>query len=558
MNLRPFPALWLLLAVSALLYLPATGVIPLMDRDEPRFAHATVEMMQREEWTIPYFNGEYRFDKPPLTYWWMRLHFMLLGVNEFSARLHSVISVTLIAWVLFAMGRRLHSSNAGLVGALAWLASMQSLVHGRLCVADMPMVLFVTLSQWALLELLRPPDRRERPRFSRWFWVLWLSLGLGFLAKGPVAWLAPGLGLLLWRWLFWRKALPWSRLQWRAGLILSLAIVAAWGIPALVMTKGLFWNVGMGEHVMKRGTEAFNGRVIIPFYYVGAALFSLMPWIAWLPDVWRRLRLDWSGHATFLVSWFVAPQLIFFFYATQLPHYVMPGFPAFFLLLGMSLATMWKTNSGRGGIFRWTYLGGLLLVSSIVMIGAGMSACGLTGDLRSLVASLGGLQLGLAIIGIASCRRQRWLAAAALIGVSVTLSHSSVLLRRLHPVVQIQPVLRGKGEAIAWQFTEPSLVFYGDRPWKFLSKLPKVGERMKNGQADVVVCLDREWTLNHWIKSRRQGAAVSPDRDNSTTLDQLGSVASSYTMTSISGLNLARSSWVELRVWKRKPATLTP
>lgn len=140
----------------------------------------------------------------------------------------------------------------------------------------------------------------------------------------------------------------------------------------------------------------------------------------------------------------------------------------------------------------------------------------------------------------------------------MTLSHSSVLLRRLHPVVQIQPVLRGKGEAIAWQFTEPSLVFYGDRPWKFLSKLPKVGERMKNGQADVVVCLDREWTLNHWIQSRRQGAAVSPDRDNSTTLDQLGSVASSYTMTSISGLNLARSSWVELRVWKRKPATLTP
>jgi 4-amino-4-deoxy-L-arabinose transferase-like glycosyltransferase len=38
-----------------------------MDRDEPRFAQATVEMMVRGTWTIPYFNDEYRFDTPPLT-----------------------------------------------------------------------------------------------------------------------------------------------------------------------------------------------------------------------------------------------------------------------------------------------------------------------------------------------------------------------------------------------------------------------------------------------------------------------------------------------------------
>ena len=42
---------WLvLLALTLLLYLPGTGTIPLMDRDEPRFAHATVEMMQQGSW----------------------------------------------------------------------------------------------------------------------------------------------------------------------------------------------------------------------------------------------------------------------------------------------------------------------------------------------------------------------------------------------------------------------------------------------------------------------------------------------------------------------------
>ena len=38
--------------------LPGLESLPLIDRDEPRFAHATVEMMYRGEWVVPYFNDE--------------------------------------------------------------------------------------------------------------------------------------------------------------------------------------------------------------------------------------------------------------------------------------------------------------------------------------------------------------------------------------------------------------------------------------------------------------------------------------------------------------------
>ncbi|WP_075089720.1 ArnT family glycosyltransferase [Verrucomicrobium spinosum] len=143
---RPLPAWLLLLLLTALLYLPGTGDIPLMDRDEPRFAHATMEMMQRDTWLIPYFNGEYRFDKPPLTYWWMRLHYLLLGFNELAARLHSVVAVWLVAMVVFRTGKRLFSLTAGWWASVGWLTCLQALIHGRLCVADMPMVLCVTLA----------------------------------------------------------------------------------------------------------------------------------------------------------------------------------------------------------------------------------------------------------------------------------------------------------------------------------------------------------------------------------------------------------------------------
>jgi len=61
----------LLAIVSATILLAGTASLPLLDRDEPRFARATIEMLERGDWVVPYFNDEYRFDKPPLTYWLM-------------------------------------------------------------------------------------------------------------------------------------------------------------------------------------------------------------------------------------------------------------------------------------------------------------------------------------------------------------------------------------------------------------------------------------------------------------------------------------------------------
>jgi 4-amino-4-deoxy-L-arabinose transferase-like glycosyltransferase len=548
-NLRFRHALWILLALTALLYLPGTGTIPLMDRDEPRFAHATVEMMERSEWVIPYFNEDYRFDKPPLTYWWMRLHYNLLGINELSARLHSVLSVWLVGCVIWCMGRRLYSAKAGWIGAFAWLTSFQALVHGRLCVADMPMILCVTLSMWALIELLAPRDHVERLRFGRWFWILWVSLGVGFLAKGPIAWFVPGLSILLWRWALWRKPLPWSRLQWRLGPLITLAMVAAWGIPALILTNGEFWRIGMGEHVVDRGTAALNGRVIVPGYYIVAAFISLMPWIAWLPQIWSKLRTEWNRESAFLVSWFLAPQIIFFLYATQLPHYTMPGFAAFFLLLGSVLSEERKL-----GWFGWAYLTFILAVSiSLFFISKSNSFPQIPKSLSTVLGSVALLLFMLSSIGLIFAKNRGIV--FNLVMIAFIIGCIGYDIRAIHPVVAMQSVIKGskeQGEAVAWQFTEPSLVFYGERPFKMLSKIKQIEDRMRKGKTDIIVCENREWTLNHAIQQWRKGEAQTTDKDFSADVERLSTLATQYDAHDFAGFNLARASWVEIRVWKHK------
>ena len=57
--------------------------------DEAKNATCALEMMQRNDWVVPTFNGELRTDKPPLHYFLMLISYRVFGVNEFAARFFS-------------------------------------------------------------------------------------------------------------------------------------------------------------------------------------------------------------------------------------------------------------------------------------------------------------------------------------------------------------------------------------------------------------------------------------------------------------------------------------
>ncbi len=572
---------WLLLVLTAMLYLPGLGTLPLMDRDEPRFAHAAVEMMQRDTWTVPYFNGEYRFDKPPLTYWWMRLHYHWGGINEGTARLHSVIATWLVAWVIFGMGKLLSGARAGLLGGAAWLLTLQVIVHGRLCVADMPMVLCVALALRAIIELGRVVPSFSSPYlektnaldfsaplsqssadglkpettllqqcagFTRWHGLLYIALGLGFLAKGPIAWLIPALALVLYRFVFWRQPFPWSSLHLGKGSLITLAIAAAWGIPALIETRGLFWKVGMGEHVIARGTTAFNGRFPVPGYYLVTALASLFPWIALLPQIIRAVRRQWQASTALLVSWLIAPYVIFTFYATQLAHYVMPGFPAAMVLL----AVCGIDGDGPRWHRWWSgFVVGLFVALAITATWAS-DITALPEPLRPLLWHGALLLLLLACLAMFIVLRANkterchtaWIGLVLLL-LPLPLSALMCDLRSVHPAVQLAQQVGASPEKttlLAWQFTEPSLVFHFDREWKYTSSLDTATKHLARHSSTVTLLLHREWTLSKALRD------PSPERDNSTQVDALIAAHPAHRVIRFSGFNAARSSWVELVV----------
>lgn len=62
------------------------GSARLWDRDEPRNARASHEMLARGDWIVPTFNGSLRDHKPILIYWGQMLSYLAVGESEFSAR----------------------------------------------------------------------------------------------------------------------------------------------------------------------------------------------------------------------------------------------------------------------------------------------------------------------------------------------------------------------------------------------------------------------------------------------------------------------------------------
>jgi 4-amino-4-deoxy-L-arabinose transferase-like glycosyltransferase len=347
---KPFRVIILL---SAFLFLSGNWILPLMDRDEPKFAEASREMLQRKDFLVPWFNGEYRFDKPPLIYWCQAASFKAMGENAFAARFPSVVFATGTAVLLLLWGRRLGKEKAGFYAAIVFVTCLQVLIHARLAVADMPMIFFVTAGVWSGWEMTRPQNQGKG-----WWWSFYISLGLGFLAKGPVAWL-PLAGVLLGRWLRPRE----FRLRAGgvlAGILLMLLVVSLWGVPALLATRGEFFTVGIGYHVVFRSLGIMEGHggqgwlgfmLTLPLYLVTFFL-SFFPWALRVP---RALREWWSLRHVDSLGWYLVVQAavvfaVFTLVRTKLPHYTLPAFPALSLWLGFRLteqecAASWVTRA---------------------------------------------------------------------------------------------------------------------------------------------------------------------------------------------------------------------
>jgi 4-amino-4-deoxy-L-arabinose transferase-like glycosyltransferase len=326
---------WLLfvgafLAFNSLLF---NHDISLWDNDEAAYAGFAQQMLDSGDWVTPHYQWSSIHRKPPLHFWTLAVSFSILGVNEFALRLPSVLAVWLTCASLWWFGRRLFGEDRAAWAATILASSLVIPLFAKVALTDATLLLFQTTAALGLLHYI------HRPRF-RWNLMLWASVALGVLAKGP-----PILILIggLWAWLLAFHPQRRNLMGTHPWLFLPVALlpVGAWMYLSWVRDEGRLLAFLYEWYVVRRVGGHVLRQTGPPGYHLVVLLISFA---AWMPFLWMAIRErihswrhTWSPNQIALTGWMVFGWLFFELMSSKSPSYALAAQPAWALAIAPQL-----------------------------------------------------------------------------------------------------------------------------------------------------------------------------------------------------------------------------
>ncbi len=323
------PQVLFLVLAAAIGFFSNIGSTPLFDLDEGAFSEATREMIASHNYILPTLNGEPRYDKPILIYWLQVASVKLFGFHEWSLRLPSSLCAMLWMLAVFRFTRYTvpDDSPAATIAAAGVALSLMAGVIGHAATADAMLNALIAASLFDLYRWLEQPSRGRLLRVYLW-------IGLGLLAKGPIALLLPvavSLPYALWR----RQVGRWLRGALDpVGWTVLLGVVLPWVFLTLGADNGDFLRHFLLDHNVGRYENTLQNHGGQPWYYAAWIWLVIAPFSALLLPVLRRAARSREPLDVFLMLWFLIVFVVFSFSATQLPHYLLYGCSPLFVLLG--------------------------------------------------------------------------------------------------------------------------------------------------------------------------------------------------------------------------------
>src|SRR6266545_2151647 len=182
---RPMVRL-LVIAALAAPYLINLDVSSIWDANEAFYAETPREMIESGNYLAPQFNYHPRPQKPPLTYWLVLASYKIFGISEFAVRMPGALASIGTLIFTYLIGRALFSPVAGVLAAAILGTTIRFYILARRLPIDILLLFWLTGAAYYLIRSLQ----RSAPSWKTWA-PLYLFLSLGFLTKGPVAWIIP-------------------------------------------------------------------------------------------------------------------------------------------------------------------------------------------------------------------------------------------------------------------------------------------------------------------------------------------------------------------------------
>ena len=335
---------------ALLMFVYAYGLagIPLLDYTEGLYAEIAREMLSNHHWIIPHLDAAAYLDKPPLFYWLEAVSFLLFGVHIWAARAVSAVAALTGCAGLWLVVRRLGFARIG-----GWAALMLASMPGWVLMAHTASfdALLATLVALSMLSFFAA-DLANQSGWARWGFGF---AALGYLAKGPVAPVLVGAGMLVY--LVWEKRLKdLGRLLDAWGIVLFFVIVLPWTLLVQLrvpqFAEHFLWVEQFGRYLGTRKPVDYGHGALwyyLPWIVIGAAPWILMAPVArhyTRPPSDDRERRVWR----FGVAWAVTVLVFFSLSADKAGYYILPALPGVALAAACPLSRWLETPRSGGRI----------------------------------------------------------------------------------------------------------------------------------------------------------------------------------------------------------------
>ncbi len=295
-------------------------------------------MYERGDWIVPTFNGGLRTLKPPLHYYFMFGGFEIFGVTEWGARFFSAVFGVLTIFITYFFVKKYSSQRQAFITSLVLLASTHFLFEFRMSVPD-PYLIFLNTASIFTAYLFFSEKK------NYWLWLCAITMGLGTLAKGPVAIALPGAAILIW--LIWGKR--WKEIfSWKilvAGIIM-IAVAVPWYLLVDKETNGEWTKGFFLQHNFGRFSEPMEGHgglfIIVPIII----LLGLLPASIFIGESFKKFKATFSNSFLRLALSVVGIFVVFYsISSTKLPNYAMPCYAFVAILLGNFINKAWSVGT---------------------------------------------------------------------------------------------------------------------------------------------------------------------------------------------------------------------
>lgn len=348
----------LILFGAGFAYLLGNGQAPLFDRDEPRYAITSRNMLNTGDYVVPRQYDNPRTAKPPLIYWLQAGSMGLLGgeTSEFAARLPSSLAMLTVVGLLLLFLRKETDDTTALVGTTVFAFAGLTGALAKFAITDATLLLSVAVSMVCVYRIWRG-DRA-------WgVMLLWaVATGIAGLTKGPVVLGIQGMTLAA-LWLMsvldrkFAPAGPWTtyafppadRAQagktWIKALV-AVAIVAAIVLPWIVMVtlrEPAFLEKALNHEIIKRSTTGVDGQARPPGFYLLTVFGTFFPWSILIPGA---LVIGWKNRhrplTRFCLAMCAGPWVMFEATTSKMVHWFLPVFLPLSILTAEAIVACWR------------------------------------------------------------------------------------------------------------------------------------------------------------------------------------------------------------------------